>query len=679
MANYYVRPNGVDTNTGTSNTDGGAFKTLSHACTHATSSGDNIYVTAGTYNGQNAQCVLATGVNIIGDGMSTTILECTYNASGAPFIKAETNNGWLNNGVYGNQSISGIRFDGNMTTSQAIDVMYRSNVWVHDCTIIDFINHGVQFVGMPDTGTSYGGGQIPWDNDPNEGTFPDYWLGGNKLYNCVITNCAIYSTYGNGNVRIGTQDGIQIYGNTITQTARAAGSNGYGIKYYGRGFNKGTKCYNNTITIAPQVEGGYNFSLELWYEMEECEYYGNRITGCIDLDACDKHGGAYASWFHDNVIGFDTQQDHQEFGFDIEAYQTGLIINNNIIKNVSTGINFSFIWPIGTHPGDSYYDDIHIYDNLIYGIGLNGTGWTDGGIYGIGWNSTRPQDDATNVYIYNNTIVASGNYHSGGTYPTYYVAGIRLSSEGLSANNIQIKNNIITGFAYGAYASPVWLNSTVTGVVNLKVNYNVFYGNGNSNGIRPSGVSLGTGYSWTNNITTNPLLVSATDLHLQSTSSPAYHAGTATGLQSSSDYGYNSWYSTPSIGAYEYGSSTTVPTLTTTSITSITVSTASSGGNISSDGGSAVTARGVCWSISSSPTTANGKTTNGTGTGSFTSSITGLNASTLYYVRAYATNGVGTSYGSEVSFTTSAATVVYMVVNGGIQVIDNSLIVLNTQ
>jgi uncharacterized protein (TIGR02145 family) len=102
-------------------------------------------------------------------------------------------------------------------------------------------------------------------------------------------------------------------------------------------------------------------------------------------------------------------------------------------------------------------------------------------------------------------------------------------------------------------------------------------------------------------------------------------------------------------------SSGTLPTVTTTAITSITTNSASSGGNITSQGTSSVTARGVCWSTLQNPTIANSKTTDGAGTGVFTSLITGLSSSTTYYVRAYATNSVGTSYGAQVSFTTSTA------------------------
>jgi hypothetical protein len=94
------------------------------------------------------------------------------------------------------------------------------------------------------------------------------------------------------------------------------------------------------------------------------------------------------------------------------------------------------------------------------------------------------------------------------------------------------------------------------------------------------------------------------------------------------------------------------PILTTTNISLITSTTATSGGNITNDGGAIVSARGVCWNTSTNPTTANSKTTDGNGTGIFTSSITGLTLHSIYYVRAYATNSIGTAYGNEVSFST---------------------------
>ena len=99
-----------------------------------------------------------------------------------------------------------------------------------------------------------------------------------------------------------------------------------------------------------------------------------------------------------------------------------------------------------------------------------------------------------------------------------------------------------------------------------------------------------------------------------------------------------------------------LPTVTGSTATSnISYTTANSGGTITNDGGAAITVRGVCWSTSSNPTIAlSTKTIDGSGTGSFTSTITGLVGATTYYVRAYATNSEGTAYGNQVVFTTTA-------------------------
>ncbi|MBQ7489410.1 MAG: hypothetical protein IJT51_02690 [Bacteroidales bacterium] len=131
-----------------------------------------------------------------------------------------------------------------------------------------------------------------------------------------------------------------------------------------------------------------------------------------------------------------------------------------------------------------------------------------------------------------------------------------------------------------------------------------------------------------------------------------------TGLTSGTTY-YVRAYATNSVGT-AYGSeisftTLSLPTVTTTAASNIGTATATSGGNVTADGGATVTARGVCWSTSHNPTTSNSKTTNGSGTGSFTSSLTGLTSGTTYYVRAYATNSVGTAYGNEVTFTTTTA------------------------
>jgi hypothetical protein len=108
----------------------------------------------------------------------------------------------------------------------------------------------------------------------------------------------------------------------------------------------------------------------------------------------------------------------------------------------------------------------------------------------------------------------------------------------------------------------------------------------------------------------------------------------------------------PYFGTIEVVTPATEPTVTTTAVSDIEKTTATGGGNVTADGGATVTARGICWSTSQNPTISGSHTTDGTGTGSFISAMTGLTANTTYYVRAYATNSAGTAYGEEVSFTT---------------------------
>jgi hypothetical protein len=103
----------------------------------------------------------------------------------------------------------------------------------------------------------------------------------------------------------------------------------------------------------------------------------------------------------------------------------------------------------------------------------------------------------------------------------------------------------------------------------------------------------------------------------------------------------------------------TEPKVQTSDLSNITLTTATCGGSVISDGGSLVTARGVCWSSDPLPTITNNKTTDGTGTGNFLSSLTGLAPSTDYYIRAYATNSVGTVYGNELSFKTNTPVTPY--------------------
>ncbi len=92
-----------------------------------------------------------------------------------------------------------------------------------------------------------------------------------------------------------------------------------------------------------------------------------------------------------------------------------------------------------------------------------------------------------------------------------------------------------------------------------------------------------------------------------------------------------------------------MPTVTTTNLSAITSTTATGGGNITNDGGATIVARGICWSTSQNPALTDEKTIDGTGNGIFTSTALGLSNNITYYLRAYATNAIGTAFGNEYS------------------------------
>lgn len=128
-------------------------------------------------------------------------------------------------------------------------------------------------------------------------------------------------------------------------------------------------------------------------------------------------------------------------------------------------------------------------------------------------------------------------------------------------------------------------------------------------------------------------------------------------IHNNSDPGGNAnWYKAHgfSVRCISGTPSSGLPSLTTNGTTEITGTTATSGGNITSEGVAPVYERGVCWSTSVNPRTTGSHTSDGSGGGTFTSYITGLTTNTLYYVRAYASSAVGTTYGNQESFTASA-------------------------
>jgi uncharacterized protein (TIGR02145 family) len=267
-------------------------------------------------------------------------------------------------------------------------------------------------------------------------------------------------------------------------------------------------------------------------------------------------------------------------------------------------------------------------------------------VSGICWATTTAPTTASSKTI-DGALTGAFTGNLTGLTPgtTYYVRAYATNSAGTAYGN---EVNFVT-------TAVVVPTLTTTAVTSITLTTATSGGTISSNG---GGTVTASGICWSTTAAPTTANSKTTD-------------GTATGTFSSNMTGLTPGaqyhvraYATNSAGT-AYGNeqvfTTTaivVPTLTTAAVTSITTTTAVSGGDITSNGGGAVTSSGICWATTINPTTALvTKTTDGTATGVFASSLIGLTNGTVYYVRAYAINSAGTAYGNQVSFTTTAVVV----------------------
>jgi hypothetical protein len=222
----------------------------------------------------------------------------------------------------------------------------------------------------------------------------------------------------------------------------------------------------------------------------------------------------------------------------------------------------------------------------------------------------------------------------------YYVRAYALNNSGTGYGNE-------ISFTTSQIAIPVLTTTAITSITQTTA---VTGGNiTDENG----GPVIQKGVCWST--TTNPTI---SDNKTSDGTGSGLYTSTLAGLTANMMY-YVRAYATNSAGT-AYGNEVTfttgqivIPTLTTTSINSITLTTASSGGKVLSNGGGTISGRGVCWSTSTNPTIANSKTIDSPGNGDFVSNLTGLLPGTIYHVRSYATNSAGTGYGNDLQFTTN--------------------------
>jgi hypothetical protein len=533
---YYIDTNGNDaTGNGSLSTP---WKSLYKACNSVTTVGSIIHVNAGTYT-ETLQSVLRIGVSIEGAGNTSIILShvtgAAYTYGGVPTILLSSNT----EGTNGNQSISYIKMDGDkLTARSAIRIQRRSNVLIHHCEFVDFYYSGIIFLGA--------GG----DGKPAK-----TWATGNKFYNNTVTNCSAFITpaidglggyYGDGLWALGINgcDGMLVYNNTMTSTGRSPGLNGYVIKCV-EGYNKNLKIYNNTLTRAPYVSStppSYDFAIEIWNNMGGMEVFNNNINGSIDYGQVAgtslPAGFDYYLYVHDNSIGqVNLGTEENITGMHLEGTATQITIARNYFYNVCSGLFCN------QSQANRHFEDVYIYCNIFDNIGV-----ADGGSDYKGWGINFSEEDLTsniidNVNIWNNVF----NGHIGARTNVW---GIQVPDNGV-VTNVSIRNNIVQNFDYAPIFASQSPNSNVS-IDMLSVENNIFYNNGNSNFPLYSNITP-THYTVSNTIT-NPLFVSATDFHLKETSS-AIGNGIFIGTPVLTDKDGVNWNKPPSIGAYEYPSS----------------------------------------------------------------------------------------------------------------------------
>lgn len=248
-------------------------------------------------------------------------------------------------------------------------------------------------------------------------------------------------------------------------------------------------------------------------------------------------------------------------------------------------------------------------------------------------NSKTTNGSGTGIFAANMTGLVPGT--------EYHVRAYATNNVGTSyGNDLKFPTTAVSPTLTTALISLVTRNSAASG------------GNISSNG---GAAVTARGVCWST--AANPLVSGA---HTSDGTGSGSFTSNITGLAPNTIYHVRA-YATNSAGT-SYGNELTFPTdpvlvpvVSTAAVTTVTLSTALSGGNVTQENGAVVTEKGVCWNTTGNPTIANSKTSDGTGTGTFTSDMTGLTTSTTYYLRAFATNSAGTAYGSQIKFSTSVA------------------------
>ncbi len=352
-----------------------------------------------------------------------------------------------------------------------------------------------------------------------------------------------------------------------------------------------------------------------------------KITGGNFADIAST--GSDISIYNDLGLSINTTYIYRVYSYN-SAGNSPLYSNEVTIATISIPI-------INTNPVDSITPYTVICGGNV--ISDNGSAVTTRGVC---WSTSTAPDISLQTKTNDGAGVGNFRSHISGLIPntTYYIRAYATNSLGTAYGNEINFNTPI------APSLPTIITSSIAAISSTSATSG---GNISTDGGSPV---TSKGVCWSTS--TGPTTALSTKTN--DGSGIGLFGSNLTGLSPYTTY-YVRSYATNSVGT-AYGnelSFTTldIPSLTTSTITNILSNSATGGGNIVNDGGSSVTSRGVCWSTLPSPNISlSTKTIDGSGTGNFSSSLTSLNPNTTYYVRAYATNSIGTAYGNEVSFTT---------------------------
>lgn len=476
-------------------------------------------------------------------------------------------------------------------------------------------------------------------------------------------------------IRAGNVDGITISGNKIYN---GPVSSSYAAIYFDDGEGKG----NKNVTITGNHIINWGSGIDLWgaYIVGPLSITNNIISkpagnACIRISNSSLPSTA-ALTIYNNTFLNDTYAYcfYNPYGLSSGGSVTA---KNNIFGRASSGSLYYWYWG-GTISG-TFTSDYNLYWNSTSGSPFyqaggarNWTYWT--GTLGHdmhGLNATDPElTNAGGSYLLDTDfeLDATSDAIDAGT-------GVGLSLD-YFGNEID-GNPDIGVFEYDGSPPPpppptlpaVTTGTTVADSPTSATSGGDVTDDGGGTGVSARGVCYSTSInpttadSHTSDGTGEGVFVSALTPLSEDTE---YHARAYATNEIGTTYGEDVVFSTltPAV----------LPTVVTISVFDISTTNAKGGGTITDDGNAAVTARGACWAETANPTTAGSHTTDGTGDGGFTSSITGLTLGTLYHVRAYATNSVGTAYGADVTFTTTLSAIYKVYFHNGKMVFKNGKI-----